>query len=455
MGSARCTSGMAAGTLVGILALSACTGDERPRPTPSPTPRFETPLAVVTHLSRDVNDLTLAQARAVVDGDAFDWADLGSTPGPLRVVGTVEEVAEDRDAVAVVPADAVTPRVRALTVDGEDPLRAGDDFMLSEPSGSRPGAVVTTTIVGDIMLGRRVDDSLERHGDPSAVFRPLAKRLASADITVGNLESTLSMSGPPTQGGDSFGADASVLAGLRLAGFDLLSVANNHLGDFGDDAIVETIEKLDGAGFRTVGAGANLAQATEPVVITVDGVKVGFVATDSIGETPAAGRDSPGTNRIDAPPRTGPLDRQALDRVADSVRDLDADVVIALPHWGTQYTNMPERSQRRIARALSDAGADVVVGGHPHWVQGWESIGEATVVHSLGNFVFDMDFMRETNEGILVEIVSRGGRVVAIEPVPYVIDARFTPRPAGADRAGDIFERIRQASEPPFDDLRP
>lgn len=441
---------------MGILALSACTEDERPpKPSPSPTPRFETPLAVVTHLSRDVDDLTLAQARAVVDGDAFDWKDLGSTPGPLRVVGTVDEVAEDPEAVAVVPADEVTPRVRALTVDGKDPLKADDDFVLSQPSDSRPGTVVTTTIAGDIMLGRRVGDSLQRRGDPSAVFRPLAKRLSSADITVGNLESTLSMSGPPTQGGDSFGADPSVLEGLRLAGFDLLTVANNHLGDFGDDAIVETLRALDDAAFRTVGAGADLAKAAEPLVLTVHGVKVGFVATDSIGETPAAGRNSPGTNRINAPPRTGPLDRQALARVADSVRELDADVVIALPHWGTQYTNQPERSQRRIARALADAGVDVVVGGHPHWVQGWESIGDTTVVHSLGNFVFDMDFMRETNEGIFVEIVSRGGRVVAIEPVPYVIDARFTPRRADADRAADIFERIRQASRPPFDDLRP
>ncbi len=441
---------------MGILALSACTDDERPpRPPPTPTPRFETPLAVVTHLSRDVDDLTIAQARAVVDGDAFDWKDLGSAAGPLRVVGTVDEVAEDRDAVAVVPVDAVTPRVRALTVDGEDPLKAGDDFALSQPSDSRPGAVVTTTIVGDIMLARRVGDSLEQRGDPTAVFRPFAKRLSSADITVGNLESTLSMSGPPRQGTDSFGADTSVLEGLRMAGFDLLSVASNHLGDFGNDAIVETLERLDDAGFSTVGAGADFQQAAEPLVITVHGVRVGFVATDSIGETPAAGRNSPGTNRINAPPRTGPLDRQALGRVADSVRTLDADVVIALPHWGTQYTNRPEPSQRRIARALADAGVDVVVGGHPHWVQGWENIGNTTVVHSLGNFIFDMDFMRETNEGIFVEIVTRGGRVVAVEPVPYVIDARFTPRRAGADRAGDIFERIRQASRPPYDDLRP
>lgn len=142
---------------------------------------------------------------------------------------------------------------------------------------------------------------------------------------MGNLESTLSMSGPPRQGTDSFGADTSVLEGLRLAGFDLLSVANNHLGDFGNAAIVETLDTLDDAGFRTVGAGPDLAKAGEPLVVTVHGVRVGFVATDSIGETPAANRNSPGTNPIDAPPRTGPLDRGALDRVADSARSLDAD----------------------------------------------------------------------------------------------------------------------------------
>ena len=446
---------MAAGTLAGMLALSACTDDARPAPSPSPTARFATPVAVITHLSGDIGDLTVSQARAVVEGTVDDWADLGAPLGPLRVVESVDEVAEDPEAVAAVPVDDVTPRVRALTVDGGDPLTAGDDFVLSQPADAEPGAVVRTTVVGDIMLGRRVGNMLARRDDPTAVFRPLAKRLDSADITVGNLESTLSKAGPPTQGTDSFGADDSVLEGLKLAGFDLLSLANNHLGDFGADAIVETVEKLDDAGFRTVGGGANLAQAARPAVITVGDVQVGFVATDSIGETPAAGRSSPGTNRINAPPRTGPLDRRALDRVAESVRELDADVVIALTHWGTQYTNVPERSQRRIARALVDAGADLVVGGHPHWVQGWESIEDATVVHSLGNFVFDMDFMRETREGIFVEIVSRGGRVVAVRPVPYVIDRRFTPRPVSGSRADAILDRIRQTSEPPFDDLRP
>jgi poly-gamma-glutamate synthesis protein (capsule biosynthesis protein) len=303
------------------------------------------------------------------------------------------------------------------------------------------------------MLGRRVGDTLARADDPAATFRPMARRLARADVTVGNLESTLSKSGAPTQGGDSFGADPSVLAGLELAGFDVLSVANNHLGDYGKRAIGETIAELRDSGFAPVGGGTNLARARRAVVVERKGVRVGFIATDSIGETPAATSGRPGTNRVNAPPRTGPLDRRALARVAADIRALDAraDVVIVLPHWGTQYTNVPERSQRTMAKAFAAAGADLVVGGHPHWVQGWEAMGSTTVIHSLGNFIFDMDFMRETQEGVAVEITSWGDQVLAIEPVPYVIGADFAPRPASGRRAEQIMDQIRRTSRPPYD----
>jgi len=140
-----------------------------------------------------------------------------------------------------------------------------------------------------------------------------------------------------------------------------------------------------------------------------DGVRVGFVAVDSIGESPAATRAKAGTNRLNMPPRTGPLDRAALRHITSDIRALDkqVDVVIVLTHWGTQYTHRPESSQRLAALAFAEAGADLVIGGHPHWVQGWEMAGSALVVHSLGNFVFDMDFQTKTREGIFLEIVLR------------------------------------------------
>ncbi len=432
------------------------------------------PIALVTHLSRDTTGISQRVARDLLAGEVDDWSALEDDAGALRITtagvpeaseflptaadptAAVAAVVKDAGALAIVPASAVTPQVRALTIDDVSPVHTPGNYPLTTQALSPPGTMLTTTIVGDIMLGRRVGESLTRADDPAAVFRPMASRLAAADVTVGNLESTLSKSGAPTQGGDSFGADPGVLAGLELAGFDVLSVANNHLGDYGERAIGETVAELRDGGFRPVGGGTNLARARQPAIVERKGVRIGFIATDSIGETPAATASRPGTNRVDAPPRTGPLDRRALSRVAADIRSLDeqVDLVVVLPHWGTQYTNVPESSQRTMAEAFAAAGADLVVGGHPHWVQGWQTMGDATVIHSLGNFIFDMDFMRQTQEGIALEVTSWGDRVVAIQPVAYVIGDDFAPRPASARRSQQIMDQIRRSSRPPFDALR-
>ncbi|MGH8966636.1 MAG: CapA family protein, partial [Actinomycetes bacterium] len=208
--------------------------------------------------------------------------------------------------------------------------------------------VTTVTVTGDLMLGRRVGDRLARVGDPAEALRPMVRRLSSADLTIGNLESTLSRAGAARQGGDSFAAAPDVRRGLRLAGFDVLSLANNHVGDFGPQAMVETVRRVEAGGFLPVGAGGDLAQAAEPAVVERNGVTFGIVAFDAIGESPAATSNRPGVLRVRMRPRTGPLVRADLDRVSRIVRDLAArvDVVLVLPHWGTQYTHVPESSQR-------------------------------------------------------------------------------------------------------------
>ena len=269
---------------------------------------------------------------------------------------------------------------------------------------------------------------------------------------MGNFESTLSTDGSPTQGGDSFAASRRALPGLRAAGFDLLSLANNHVGDYGERALRQTLDRFADGKIATVGAGRNAEQARRPVVLGRSGVRVGFIATDSIGETPAATSSRPGTNRLDMPPRTGPLDRDDLRRITSDISALArrVDTVIVLTHWGTQYTHRPEPSQRTAARAFAEAGADLVIGGHPHWVQGWETAGEAIVVHSLGNFVFDMDFQTKTREGIFLEVVLWGGKVKAVEAVPYVIDAGFTPRLVSGGRARAILADVWGTSHGPF-----
>ncbi len=315
-----------------------------------------------------------------------------------------------------------------------------------------PDRVTTVTVTGDVMLGRRVGDRLAEVGDPAAALRPLAGRLARADLTIGNLESTLSKAGAPRQGDDSFGASPSVRRGLRLAGFDVLSLANNHVGDYGPQALVETVHLLRAGRLKTVGAGADLARASRPAVVVRNGVTFGIVAFDAIGETPAAGPGRPGALRVRMQPRTGPLVRSDLDRVTGIVRDLrpEVDVVLVLPHWGTQYTHETVRDQRVVARALVDAGADLVVGGHPHWVQGVEVVRGGFVAYSLGNFVFDMDFMQQTQEGALLELTFWGPELKGARLVPYVIGADFAPRVARGARGDAILGDVWRASGAPL-----
>jgi poly-gamma-glutamate capsule biosynthesis protein CapA/YwtB (metallophosphatase superfamily) len=427
-------------------------------PAPTPSPQHMMPLALVVHATRAYADVAVADARRVVASGATRWSAIGQPGGRMRVLSAEERSASDvlravrssRAVLGVVPADAVDARVRVLTVGGRHPLRDPQRYPLRIRSERGAPEITTLSAVGDIMLGRRV--GARHRSDPGAPLKPFAKRLAAAEITVGNFESTLSTAGSPTQGGDSFAASPRVIPGLRAAGFDLLSLANNHVGDYGDRALRQTLTRFQAAKIGTLGAGRDLAAASRPVIIERDGVRVGFLAVDSIGETPAATRDRAGTNRLNMPPRTGPLNRTQLRRISSDIRALDkrVDAVVVLTHWGTQYTHRPESSQRNAARAFADAGADLVIGGHPHWVQGLEMAGSAVVVHSLGNFVFDMDFQTKTREGIFLEIVLWGGKVKAVEPVPYVVDSGFTPRPTGRERASGILDDVWGSSRGPF-----
>jgi poly-gamma-glutamate capsule biosynthesis protein CapA/YwtB (metallophosphatase superfamily) len=332
------------------------------------------------------------------------------------------------DTVAIVPASSVGPEVRVLSVDGVDPLRDPDDYLL-RVVGPTPGKVTTLSVVGDVMLGRRVGEVAAAHGDPSYPLRPMQRRLAAPDITVGNLEGTLSDVGAPTQGGDSFHADPRVRAGLRAAGFDALSLANNHAGDYGTAALVQTVDLLRSARLRPFGAGSDLAEARRPAVLTRHGTTFGFVGFNAIGETPEAGPRTPGASSVSMPPRTGPLDREELGSVLDDVRSLDerVDVVVVMPHWGEQYTERPWPVQTYVARQLVRAGADLVVGGHPHWVQGASMIGDALLVSSLGNFTFDMT-TPETNEGLVLEAIFWDDELKGATFVPYRIGPDHAPR---------------------------
>lgn len=437
----------AAAALAAVLGLAACTSGAEspaaPRRSPAPgvesppvreTDRPEEPLVVVGHATVPQLDLSRRQADRLLSGEVRAWQGFRVLSGgrPARLVRAVER---DAGTLAVVPVSAVGPTVVAARVDGHDPVR--------DASGA-----VDLTVAGDLMLVRGVPD-------PAAALAPLSERLRAADLTVGNLESTLSRDGEPTQGDDSFGATPALVPVLRAAGFDAVSLANNHVGDFGEAALLETVATLRAGRLQGFGAGRDLADAGRAALLSRGGVSFAFVGFNAIGETPRAARGRPGALSVRMPPRTGPLVRGDVAHVAGLVRRYDAvaDVVVVLPHWGEQYVHEPWQVQRDVARRLVAAGADLVVGGHPHWVQGVEEVDGVPVAHSLGNFVFDMDFMEQTMEGVLLEATFWGAELKAVRFVPYRMDDRsFAPRlvrgEAGAVVLADLWGSSRGAFAP-------
>jgi poly-gamma-glutamate capsule biosynthesis protein CapA/YwtB (metallophosphatase superfamily) len=429
-------------------------------------PRLPLVLAVHATRARGVR-ASRSVLEAAAAGGTVSWRDVGgsgaasvfrgvSAGGTISDADAVARVHGDRDAIAVVRADVLGPAVAAVPVDGVDPVTRPDAYPLSvagDPGNPVDATrIVRTLWVGDVMLGRRVGQQIAAARDPNLPFSRTAERLRDADLTVGNLECALSRNGRPTQGGDSFGADASSLAGMRDAGFDVLVLANNHLGDYGDRALRESVA-LARNGFATTGAGEDLATALEPAVVERRGVRFGVLAFNAIGETPAATPSSAGALSVRMPPRTGPLDEGDLTQVTDAVRALRAraDVVVVYPHWGTQYVHEPVPEQREVARRLVEAGATAVIGSHPHWVQGMDLHQGRIIAHSLGNFVFDMTFSTQVQQGVALELLFWGDRAMAARLWPYRIGDRYVPRWLDDDPEADrILADVWGASTGPF-----
>jgi len=382
------------------------------------------------------------------------WLLLGHVPSPLVLarseVEAAEAVSRDPDAVGVIAAEAVSPAVRAATLGGADPLLAPAKYPLTIP-GPAPGPVITAIAFGDVMTSRTVDAKMRAHGSFRSPWVYVSSTLAAADLAFGNFEGTISRDARPRPGGTAFVSRTQVIDGFRFAGLDFLSLANNHIGDFGSGTLRETVDLLRAAGIAVAGAGADLAGAREPAILERNGVRFAFVSFNAIIGTPPARTDSPGAVRIEMAPWF-PFSDQALTAVVDDVKRARtmADVVIVYPHWGQEYTAHPNADQRRVAHALIDAGADMLIATHPHWVQGAEIYKGHLIAYSLGNFVFDQTWSVETQQGAAIRLTFWGRKLVGASFVPVQIEDAHRPRFVSDAAGAAILERIWGASGEPY-----
>ncbi|MHB9131249.1 MAG: CapA family protein [Armatimonadota bacterium] len=278
---------------------------------------------------------------------------------------------------------------------------------------------VLLAAVGDVMLSRTVPGRITAHG-PAWPWEKIAPLLAKADLRFCNLECAVTEGGLKIPKQYSFRADPAMMAKVLAAGgFNIVSLANNHTYDYGRAGLADTLAAMERLHIATPGADTGRAGAIAPHIVEYNGLKISFVAYT--WWTPEGYLPS------DTAAALATLDETTL---AEELRQakIGADLLVVSIHWGKEYAPEPGEGQRRVAHAAIDAGADLVLGHHPHVRQEVETYRDRPIIYSLGNCLFDRTNANVPNgEVALVRLTP--GRVVVEQLVPFNIkDARPVPR---------------------------
>jgi len=289
------------------------------------------------------------------------------------------------------------------------------------PPPTDPGPSVSIAFVGDIMLADAPGKRLRQGHDP---FAPFASILKEADLRVGNLECVVATTGKPDDKPYTFRAHPRVLGTIKKH-LDAVSLANNHSGDFGHAAFAEMLGHLNKASLPYFGGGKDLTQAHAPLIIERKGLRIALLGYDEFFPRYfEAGHDHPGVAWSE--------DEQVAADIRRAREVGRADIVIPFMHWGEEHRPAANARQRHLARLMIDAGADAVVGTHPHVVQDVEYHRGKPIIYSLGNFIFDGFDDEDNNTGwVLLLNVDRRGVTQAMRHVAR-IDRHGTPHPVGA-----------------------
>lgn len=280
---------------------------------------------------------------------------------------------------------------------------------------------VTLTACGDIVLGRHVAERISHRG-VYYPFEKVAPYVRGSDIVFGDLECPLSDSVEPVYDGMDFVAPTSAIEGIKLCGFNVVSLANNHSTNYGRDVFEDTLELLKANDIKYVGGGEDYQEAYSPLVMEIKGVKVAFLNYNSIIGAVNAMEERAGVAGIRLLPSydDNPDDFEMVRDSIEEVRE-SADVVIACFHWGSEEQYSPIESVVKMAHTAIDAGADLVIGSHPHTVQPLEYYRGKLIAYSLGNFVFDQMYTTQVREGMIMKCRFDGAQLSQVELLPYKI----------------------------------
>ena len=305
----------------------------------------------------------------------------------------------------------------------------------------------TMKIAGDIIIGRTVYEQEMRRNDYTSSFALVKDFLQNADYTVADAEWTAADGIAHPLQGMSFSSPAKSLDGLSFAGIDAVSLANNHSMNGGVGAFEQMLDNLTARKIGYFGAGRNYSQAHSAYIANIKGTKVAFLGYTSIPGNYEAGQNSTGNAFIKISPWY-PFTEPDVTQMENDIRTakLNADVVIPYFHWSQEYVHEPNEQMRTVAHRAIDAGATMVVGSHPHWVQAIEWYKDSLIAYSLGNFVFDQEQSLKTKQGVVLATQFKGNKLTKAELVPIQIEQYFQPHLLEGNPAQQVLQNIYGSS---------
>lgn len=291
--------------------------------------------------------------------------------------------------------------------------------------------------VGDILLDRGVRKEMK--GDYDHPYKKVKNILNEADITIGNLECPITYGGTPALKRPIiiFKADPENSEAVKEAGFDILNLANNHTMDYGTEGIVNTINTLKKTNINFIGAGSNYEDARKPLYAQAKNCKIGFLGYSVF---PPEGyitfSDRPDVAKID------------IKSLKDEIKSAKSkcDFLVISIHWGKEYGFYRSDMQKKLAYAIIDSGGDLIIGHHPHVLQGIEGYKDGIIFYSLGNFVFDRQIQNGTDETIIVNFKIKNKMLDRIEIIPAKI-RNCQPERVYGEEAHYILDRLKMYSD--------
>ncbi len=468
-----------------------------PTPTQAPTGSLIMPIVPVVGFWETETGISMHALTDALKGASSSWprvivlqADRGAIADALGIklgnsveTGNVAgiQAAVKQGALGLMRASDLTPAVRALALDGKDlfgnnRIKKNSEWPLlatvTAPVDQAWEQSKMWTLVagGDMFLDRGVRNTTLEKGKgvdfpfdggtarvtghyccaPSSVKakvpsyvrtgnKGIVRHLVKdADLAIANLENPIPNNPSWHLNGFIFGGQPRSLAGFVNAGIDWVTLANNHIYDYGPAGVLQTRQNLDNAGLPFGGAGKNLQQAGQISYLDTHGLKVAIIACVAVGKAAWASSSKAGGLPC--------KNAYVLPRIAEARQH--SDMVIMFPHWGVEYNRNPLPSQRRLAGDWVGAGADLIIGSHPHVPGAIEDIDGHVVIYSMGNFIFDQYWSTATMESIIPEMTFAGTRLVQLSLHPDIILDQAQPNlldPARDDGRA-LMKAIRNAS---------